>query len=257
MNAPRSNPVARELGLVLWAVSFLTRIPVPTLGVFDPAEFRRSARYFPLVGALVGAAAAAAVLLLSHILPPNLCIALSMALTLVLTGAFHEDGWADCCDAFGGGRTREDILRIMADSRVGAFGAMGIAMMLGTKFLALSSIPFFLLPAVLVAAHALSRSAAVAAMAAGTYARADDGKMRAVAAGSPPVDAVVGLVFGLAPLLLLPSPALWAACVAFVAAALLHAVFHARLGGYTGDCLGAIQQFAEVVFYIAIVALLA
>src|SRR5688572_13760592 len=108
---------------MLAAVTFLTRIPVPG-PAFSDDRLAHSARYFPLVGALVGGVGGLAVLLLAHLFPAPLCIALSMALTLLLTGAIHEDGWADTCDGFGGGRTPEDILRIMQDSRVGAFGAI-------------------------------------------------------------------------------------------------------------------------------------
>lgn len=248
---------ARELGLMLAAVMFLTRIPVPSLAAYSDDHLRRSSRYFPLVGALVGLTAGTAVLLLAHVFPSQLCIALGMALTLVLTGAFHEDGWADACDAFGGGRDREDILRIMEDSRVGAFGAIGIAMMLGIKFLALVAVPWTLLPLALTAGHAISRAAAVATMAAGTYARARGGKTRPVAAGVPTVDALIALVLGGLPLLLLPQAAIWAAAIAFASAAVLYAYFRAKLAGYTGDCLGAIQQVSEVMFYLGVVALLA
>ena len=247
----------RELGLVLTAVMFLTRIPVPSLAAYSDEHLKRSARYFALVGALVGLIAAAAILVLAYVFPPQLCVVLSMALTLVLTGAFHEDGWADACAAFGGGRDRADILRIMEDSRVGAFGAIGIAMMLGIKFLALAAISWSLLPLALIAGHALSRAAAVATMAAGTYARASGGKTRPIAAGVPAVDACVALVLGGLPLLLLPLAATWAAAMAFASAVALYTYFRSRLGGYTGDCLGAIQQLSEVVFYLGVVAFFA
>lgn len=252
------NMLTRELQLVATAVMFLTRIPMPNVAEHNDAHLQHSSRYFPLVGALVGAIAGSVILLMVHVLPAQICIALSMALTLLLTGAFHEDGWADACDAFGGGRDRDDILRIMQDSRVGAFGAIGIAMMLGIKFLALSAIPWGLLLPALIAGHALSRAAAVTTMYAGTYARASGGKTRPIAAGVPATDAGIALALGLLTQLLLPTAAILsavvAAAIAFAAAALLYAYFRARLGGYTGDCLGAIQQLSEVVFYLAMVA---
>ncbi len=251
------NAAVRELGLALTAVMFLTRLPVPAIGAHSDQRLRRSARYFSLVGAGVGALAAVAVLLLGRVLPPPLCVVLSMSLTLLVTGAFHEDGFADVCDAFGGGRDREDILRIMEDSRIGAFGAIGIAMMLGTKFLALCALPFALLPAMLIAGHALSRAFAVLVMALGTYARKEGGKTRPVAAGVPWTDALVALALGAPPLYWLPAPAALAVPAALLACALLYGYFRARLGGYTGDCLGAIQQVCEAVFYLSAVALFA
>jgi len=116
----------RQVSLFLVATQFLTRLPVPALVDFQPSWLRHSARYFPLVGTLVGGINVAVWWLLRHALPPALSIGLMMAASLLVTGAFHEDGFADSCDGFGGGTTRERVLAIMKDSRVGAYGAIGM-----------------------------------------------------------------------------------------------------------------------------------
>ena len=92
---------------------------------------------------------------------------------MLLTGALHEDGFADVCDGFGGGRTSERVLDIMRNSRLGAFGVIGLIMLVGLKWQAMAALPPALLPAAVIAAHALSRGAALAITAILPYARKD------------------------------------------------------------------------------------
>ena len=107
-------------------MQFLTRIPTPKVVMDDEAERRkilvRSAAYFPLVGAMIGAMTGATIRLAGHFWPIGLAIVIGLAFEALLTGAFHEDAVADFCDAFGGGSTRDDILRILKDSRIGSYG---------------------------------------------------------------------------------------------------------------------------------------
>ena len=130
---PRSGPVALDhYRSLLVAVQFLTRLPTPAVALGDEAERRailgRSAAYFPLVGALIGAMTGATIRLAGHFWPIGLAVVIGLAFEALLTGAFHEDAVADFCDAFGGGWTRDDILRILKDSRVGSFGALGLGL---------------------------------------------------------------------------------------------------------------------------------
>src|SRR5580698_6285072 len=97
----------RQALLFLVAIQFLTRLPVPNLAGFQTSWLSESARFFPLVGALVGAIAACVWWVSALIFPPLVAVGLMMGATLLLTGAFHEDGLADVCDGFGGGTTRE------------------------------------------------------------------------------------------------------------------------------------------------------
>jgi len=112
-----------QLRLFFVALQFFTRMPVPRWVGFDPQWLSQASRYFPAVGLVVGAFAALAYALASALWPPIVAVLLSTSTTIWLTGAFHEDGFADTCDGLGGGMTRERVLEIMKDSRIGAYGA--------------------------------------------------------------------------------------------------------------------------------------
>ncbi|MFV0496105.1 adenosylcobinamide-GDP ribazoletransferase, partial [Mycobacterium sp.] len=121
--------LSRQFHAAITAVQFLTRVPLPGgMNRPDPDRtlLRAAVVYFPLVGGLVGAFAGGVVWAALHVWPPVVAVALGLMAEALLTGAFHEDAVADCCDAFGGGWTRDDVLRIMKDSRVGSFGALGL-----------------------------------------------------------------------------------------------------------------------------------
>src|SRR5271155_1493195 len=108
----------KEIKIFLTAVMFFTRIPCPSWVDHSPEYLRESARYLPLVGIIVGAIGAIVYIVSSVIFPHAIALLLSMLVTILVTGAFHEDGLADMCDGFGGGFTKESILRIMSDSRI-------------------------------------------------------------------------------------------------------------------------------------------
>ena len=116
-----------QLELFLTALGFFTRIPVPAWVPWSPERLNHAARYFPLVGWVVGGVGAGAFLALALVLPVSLAVILSMAVTIRLTGAFHEDGLADTFDALGGHVSRERALQIMRDSRIGTYGAAALA----------------------------------------------------------------------------------------------------------------------------------
>ncbi len=236
------------------ALRFFTRLPVPAWVGHSQAGLDRAARYFPLVGTLVGAVAALAFELAAHALPLTLAVVASMAATLLLTGAFHEDGLADAVDGFGGGWGREQVLAIMKDSRIGSYGAIALLLMLLAKFCALLDLAEGSIAPALIAGHAASRFCAVTLIFVLDYVREDDGaraKPLATRMGGGSL-AVAGL-FGLAPLALLPWPAAAAALLLAAATTALAARhFVKRIGGYTGDCLGAVQQGAEVSIYLGV-----
>ena len=226
----------REWGLFLVAVQALTRVPAPA--PFGPDLLRQATRYMPLVGLGVGAVGALAFTLASAGLPAAVAALFSVAATLLLTGALHEDGLADCCDGLLGGRTREAALRIMRDSRVGAFGVIGLGVVVAVKVACLAALPHAVVA--MVAAHAASRFWAVVPPVVLPYARADG-----MAAG------VAAPVFGLLPLLLLGARAVPALVLSGVVALLFGLWVRRRLGGYTGDVLGAMQQLTEAAVLLA------
>jgi adenosylcobinamide-GDP ribazoletransferase len=259
----------RQALLFLVAIQFLTRLPVPQFAGFQTSWLSESARFFPVVGALVGAIAVGIWWLATLIFSPVVAVGLMMSASLLLTGAFHEDGFADVCDGFGGGGTRETVLSIMKDSRIGAYGAIGIAMMLGLRWSILVSLPYSAFPIIVIGAHMLSRWCATSLIWRLPYVRADaDAKSRPLAdslsGGDWLLSGVLGAVLLLPALLLIDPTARSQLIVALLAAlassgvtTLLAALyFSSRIGGYTGDCLGAIQQLAELSFLLAALGVL-
>jgi adenosylcobinamide-GDP ribazoletransferase len=247
---------AREARAVWAAAMFFTRLPLPSLPVLLPEDEGRATAWWPLIGIGCGALVAGVWWLAAHLLPGGVAVGLGLAAGLLFTGALHEDGFADVCDGFGGGRTRERVLEIMRDSRVGAYGAVGIVMLLGLKWQAMAALPPGLLPAVVIAAHALSRGAALGITATLPYARSD-GRPAQRMTGVSGARLAAAAVVALAPLLLLPLAAR-AACLAVALAAWGGCTlwFRRRLAGYTGDCLGAAQQIAELGILLAALATL-
>ncbi len=247
--------IAREASRVIAAAAFLTRLPLGRQAGNDD-DLGRSSRYFPLIGIGIGLAGAAVLLAAAAALPLVVAVILSVAATALLTGALHEDGLADTCDALGGGRTREEALRIFADPRIGAYGALGLFLGLSLKIAALAHLPVALLPVALVCAHAASRSACVLLMAFGRYARPEGGKTRRAAIGARRSDAVIALLIGAAPFAFAPPSFAWAIAGVLLVALAFHFYLRARLGGYTGDCLGAAQQLGEIACYLVFLAAL-
>lgn len=248
--------IVRELRLALTALMFLTRIPVPAWVGHSETQLNRSARYFPLAGLVVGAIAALAYAAAASVLPHPVAVALAMVAAVLATGAFHEDGFADTCDGLGGGRTREDALRIMQDSRVGAYGAIGIVLLLLLRFETLAAIGPERMLAALAAGNAISRFFPVLLIRLLPYARAEGGKSKPFANSIGMIDVLIALAIGLLPVALLLPPRDWLAVLPPLAACgLLGITFRTRLGGYTGDCLGATQQVCELVFYLSLLVL--
>ena len=248
----------RELDLFFTALGFFTRIPVPVWVPWSPERLNHSARYFALVGWVVGMAGAAGAALALTVLPATLAVVLSMALTIRLTGAFHEDGWADACDGLGGGWDKAQVLTIMKDSRIGSYGTVGLVLMLLAKAAALVELAAhgaWALAAALIAAHAVSRLASTSLIHTLEYVREDElSKAKPLARQLTRNELAIATVTGAAPLLLLGWPAalLTTGLVALVTLYCAR-LFRRRLGGYTGDCLGATQQLAELACYLAIV----
>ena len=248
----------REVALFLLATQFLTRVPVSSTTDFQPRSLGQSLRYFPLVGGLVGLISVGAFWLFSRWLPVAVAVGLMLAVQLLVTGAFHEDGFADTCDGLGGGNTPERTLAIMKDSRIGAFGAIGLVMLLGLKWSALVALTSGAFALVVVAAQVVSRWCAIGLVWALRYARADaEGKSASFDGALAGRQWLLSGLIGAIPVAIM---LLWsatdlsrslalAACVSFgmasATAFLAAAYLHRRIGGYTGDCLGAGKRVAQ------------
>jgi adenosylcobinamide-GDP ribazoletransferase len=235
----------------LLAVGFFTRIPVPALANFQESDLNHAVKYFTLVGWLVGSVSALLYWLAAHYLPSHIAVLLSMIASLYLTGCFHEDGLADAADGLGGGWDKEQVLRIMQDSRIGSYGAAALVMALLAKYALLSALGIAYLPWVLIAGHSLSRYMAVCVIFSLRYVRSA-GKAKPLATHLSYAEFAFATVLGVLPMLLLPMK-LWAAMLLVLLVYLwFRRLLQRRLGGYTGDCLGAMQQLTEVAFYLAV-----
>ncbi len=245
-----------EFRIFLTALMFYTRFPVREIKGWLETMLNQSTRYFPLIGILVGTVTAFSFFAASQIFPVSLALVLAMAASVLFTGAFHEDGFADFCDGFGGGQTKERILEIMKDSRIGTYGTIGLMLMLGTKYASLVQIDEARIPIILIAGNAFSRVFPVLLIYTADYARLDaTSKTKPIGKA----DSVFSLIFALATGSSLLAFLQWQEII--IAVVLLSLVFLLyrmyiikKLEGYTGDVLGALQQISEVLFYLIIAA---
>lgn len=259
------NGVRRELRVFFLALQFLTRVPVPAWVGFDPVLMRHAARHFPLVGALVGLFGAAVALVADRWWPPAVAATLAVAATVWLTAAFHEDGLADTFDALLGAAPREKALAIMKDSRIGTYGAAALGLGLALRVLLLAELLArgpMTAAVVLVAAHTAGRSAAVALMASLPYARSEgeaatQAKVGTLTREVSSTDTACAVTVGLAAL---AAAGTWHAAPLAAAAAALAAAglvatlqrwLRRRLGGHTGDTLGATALLGEIAVLLA------
>jgi adenosylcobinamide-GDP ribazoletransferase len=236
------------------ALMLLTRLPVPVR--LTAPRGARAAWAWPLAGAAVAAlAAAVGALAVAAGLTAGVAAGLALAAGVLLTGALHEDGLADTADGLWGGPTRARRLEILRDSRIGTYGVVALVIATGLKWQALVALaddPWHLAAATVTAA-ALSRAAMAGVARALPPARPDG---LSAATGQPPAGAVaLAAALALAFAVVLAGPAALAAgCAAVLGAALVARVAWARIGGQTGDILGASQQVAEVAALVACLA---
>jgi adenosylcobinamide-GDP ribazoletransferase len=257
----------KELHIFLTCLMFYTRIPCPENIDHHPDYLNKATRYFPLIGWIVGTVSFAAFYLFSLFLSTEIAVIFAIIASILTTGAFHEDGFADVCDGFGGGWTKERILTIMKDSAIGAYGAIGILLLLLLKFKLLSESvllfngDYFQLQIYLVfiSAHALSRLAAITIIFTHEYSRDDaTSKSKPIAKNVTWKEVLGSFIFGLLPLVALSYfqyKILLVLLPVFVTRYFLARYFQKWIDGYTGDCLGATQQVCEVVFYLSILFL--
>ena len=248
--------MTREWMLFRIALQFLTRVPTPRQDALPSDWLARSAKYFPVVGALVGGLSAIILLGASEIWRSGpLPALLAMAAGLATTGALHEDGLADTADGLGGGRSPEQRLAIMKDPRLGSYGALALGLALAGKASALTGLPAPLAAAGLISAHVGARTAAVWTMSILPYAAEPTAsKVDAPLRGLRPWELGLTLTFALAPALLLMAPVAGLTCVAGAALAsfLVSRACARRIGGHTGDVLGAVEQTYELVFLLVL-----
>jgi len=241
--------ILRRLAL---AVQFLTVVRVRVADPVTDDELRDSAYFFPVVGFGLGVALAVTGWALRCVLPWPVVAALLVVELVVLAGALHLDGLADMCDGFYAGRDRDDTLRIMKDPHIGTMGVVGLICVLGVKCVALMNVPAHRGLWVVVAAPLVSRSVVVLACAMGCYAR-EEGTGKAYIGQLGRDHAWIALamvVFGCTMI-----RQFWPALLAFVLVAVWLAFFlrfcNRRIGGLTGDTVGALNETTEMIVWIA------
>lgn len=238
------------------AVSFLTRFPAGAMPEGAMALLGRSMAFFPLVGLLLGCLLVGSDLLLMKLLPRTVVDALLLALLVVVTGALHLDGFADLCDGLGGGHDRETALRIMKDSCVGAFAAIGLVLLLLLKYLALVSLPAAVKPAALLLMPVAGRWAPVLLTVTIPYLRGPEGTAATFAAHAGWRELLAASLILLAAaigLFRLEGVVLVAGMV--LAVSVFGLWIKRRLGGVTGDVLGASVELLELLILLMVLAL--
>lgn len=244
----------KEVSIFFNALVFFTRIPGPRWVEHSPESLSKSSRYFPLVGLIVGGMGALVYAGSSYIFPHSISILLSMIATILITGAFHEDGLGDMFDGFGGGWTKEKILLIMKDSRTGTYGIVGLIAVLSLKFACLLCMPPAFVVLALITGHALSRFAASTLLYTLEYVRDEDqSKAKPAAQKMSATSLCIAAFFGITPLFLFCNTFIFLTLVpVFAMRGYLGWFFKKWIGGQTGDCGGATQQLCEVVFYLSL-----
>lgn len=249
------NILKNEINIFFTAIMFFTRIPCPKHIDHSFKNLSESRKYFPLVGTLVGLCVAVIFYLFQYIFNPATSIIVSTIFSVLLTGAFHEDGLADLFDGIGGGWTKEQILEIMKDSRLGTFGSVSLFLILLLKISLLIEIDNSKIIFIsLVSAHTMSRFVATIIVQKMDYVQEDQNskaKPIAIKKFNPLKQALSSLPIAF--LIILYPPNTIPYLLAILPLIYLIPLFNKKLGGYTGDCLGATQQISEVCFYLGVV----
>ena len=247
------------LQLLRVATTFFTRLSWPINGTdatTDEPNLADAAIAFPLVGLLIGIFTATIWFIAASLLPSLVAAGLAIAGGILITGALHEDGLCDCADGLFGGSTKAKALEIMRDSRIGVYGATALIMTIGLRWTALASVSVGYGAAALIIAHMAGRAAIIIALHFGSYVRTK-GLGSSVASGVEINDFLMTMVItGLLALLVGQWQGLLAAAIAMAMAALAFAWLQKRIGGYTGDGLGALEQVAEISAMLTFVALI-
>lgn len=258
-----------EYRLLLVAIQFLTRIPVPEFKDYQPQWLHQSSRHFPAVGLLVGVLCAIVFWLTSMMFTPLVAAVVSTAFGIKLTGAFHEDGLADTCDGLGGGLTRERTLTIMKDSRLGTYGTLGLVSALLIKVTLLASMPLSVAVVALIVGHSASRLLSISLIMLLSYGgEIEHAKAKPMAQQLTATQGLVAsgwvVVSTVLVIIMFPNAmrqlSIWhwllALGLALITTDYMRRLLRRRLDGYTGDGLGATQQLSEVAIYAGLAATL-
>ncbi len=238
------------------ALGFLTILPASRSLDATPERLGRSMALFPAVGMMLGLGLVVINGMLDGLLPRAVLDCLLLVMLIVVTGALHLDGIADLIDGLAGGKDREGVLRIMKDSRVGAMGVVGLVMLLLLKYLSLFNLSLETKSAGLIFMLAAGRWVQVVLATSCRYLRGREGTASVFIehAGERELLVACGTLL-IASLVLFGLPGVFLTFLLGLAAILLIKYFEMRLGGVTGDVLGAASEIIEVLTLILVLAI--
>lgn len=243
----------RVFGGFLAAILFMTRLPLPR-SAHSPLPLSSAAPYFPSVGALLGLGAAALDVYLRPHLGAGAAAVATVLFLVMITGALHEDGLADCADGLGGGRTREQALHIMRDSRIGSYGALAIAGSLVARTTLIAELAPVQTVTYIICTECLSRWTVLPLAYVLSPARTEGaapGQGARIAGRLPTFGIVASTLFCLAITVSLLHAEWWRPWIACILVTAMSAVyFQRRIGGITGDCFGAVIQISATAVYV-------
>ena len=255
-----------QVRLFFTALMFYTRIPCPKNISYSQEHLNQATRYFPLIGWIVGGLSFLSFYVSSLLFDIHLAVLFSLISGVLLTGAFHEDGFADVFDGFGGGWTKDKILEIMKDSRIGVYGTIALIFLFLCKFSTLDHIASLLngkdmtmIALLFITYHALARLTAIQIVFSSQYSRDDaSSKAKPIAKSHSYKEVIGAYIFGLIPFAVL---CLYHWKFIFIILPLILLFLYSKnyfekwIDGYTGDCLGAVEQFAECFILLSFVVI--
>lgn len=246
----RQGFIWRQFNLLLHAIMFYSRIPIGKISYSEENQ-TQSIRFFPLIGIIVGVIGGGIFMACSYILPQAVAAIISIIAMLLTSGAMHEDGLSDFFDGFGGGYTKERILEIMKDSRVGVYGAVSLTILFLFKFAIYTSIGITTLPLVIIVANASSRFMVLVMMKSSLYVRIEKSKSSHSRNPISLITLLVAFIFAGVPFVFMPWQIILSVIPVYTIILILFRQYtQKKIGGFTGDVLGALQQLCEVGFYI-------
>lgn len=241
---------------LLAALSFFTRIPFWRLASIPDNAYRRVVDLWPAAGWVTGGLAALTLLGSSLLFPPFLAVTAAFAVRLLVTGALHEDGLADFIDGTGGGRSRQRILEIMKDSAIGSYGVIGLILYFLLAVGAVSSLPMPLASLVVFAADPWGKFCGSYLINTLPYARKEEeAKNRLIYERMTIPAFLICFIIGTIPSLLLPTFLLPSLLPPMAVTAGMILYLRHKIGGYTGDCCGAVALLSELSFFLCAAAI--
>ena len=239
---------------LLQAVSLLTILPVGHLSFSEEKELARSMAFFPIVGLVIGLILALGYYLFSLFIPRTLGLWLTIGLLAILTRGLHLDGFADTMDGLGSGGPREKILEVMRDSRIGAFGVIGLVLLIGAQYLALAQIPISSISYALILMVVMGRNSMVLVCYRSPYSRSEGGLAKPFTENLGKREVALSLVsaFGIA-LLAMGVKGIMVFSGVCLFSLGYRLFFIKKLSGVTGDILGAANELAEVLCLLLLI----